>query len=140
MRDIKIDYVANTITVTKVFLEAAATPYSEESITLYNLQHDFPNMRIVTRNLPRRKIENQYKGLTYKYMRRFISIMDENNLSTFNKIQLYYEGLCEDSTTVYCNVRDWFLKNYPLHKEMIVSKEPTIVTSTNSGSSALQAA
>ena len=135
MRDIKIDYVTNTITVTKVFLEAASTPYSEESITLHSLQQDFPNMRIVTRNLPRRNISNQYKGLTYKYMRKFISIMDEKNLPVFNRIQLYYEGLYEDSATIYSNVRDWFLKNYPLHKEMIESKEPTRVSSTNSGSS-----
>ena len=135
MKNIKIDYIANTITVTKVFLDAAAIPYSEECIMLHSLKNDFPNMRIVTRNITHRKIENQYKGLTYKYMRKFISIMDEENLSTFNKVQLYYEGLYEDSATVYCNVREWFIKNYPYHREMIVTKEPEMITSAKDSSS-----
>ena len=38
MKNIKIDFATNTITVTKGFLEAAQTPYSEECM-LKNGKH-----------------------------------------------------------------------------------------------------
>ena len=138
MRDIKIDYIANTITVTKIFLEAAATPYSEECINLQNLQQSFPNMRIVTRTLPRRKIENKYKGLTYKFMRNYIKTMDESNLNKYIETIMYFETFSDNKTLVYTQVRDWFLTHYPDYKELVISTAPKFDDSTvsvHSGSS-----
>ena len=138
MRDIKIDYVSNTIIVTKVFLEAASTPYSEESITLQNLQREFPNMRIATRNLQRRNIENPYKGLTYKFMRNYIKAMDEPNLCKFQEAVMHFETFTDNKTLVYTQVRDWFLANYPDYKELVVSPAPKLndnITSVICGSS-----
>ena len=40
-------------------------------------------------------------------------------------VELMYEGLYTDNATVFAAVRDWFLTNYPLHKEMIVAAVPT---------------
>ena len=138
MRDIKIDYVSNTIIVTKVFLEAASTPYSEESITLQNLQREFPNMRIATRNLQRRNISNPYKGLTYKFMRNYIKTMDEANLNKYIETIMHYEKFSDNQSLVYTQVRDWFLANYPDYKELVVSTAPKLndnITSVICGSS-----
>ena len=126
MRDIKIDYVSNTIIVTKVFLEAASTPYSEESITLQNLQREFPNMRIATRNLQRRNIENPYKGLTYKFMRNYIKAMDEPNLCKFQEAVMHFETFTDNKTLVYTQVRDWFIAHYPDYRELIISTAPKL--------------
>lgn len=124
MKNIKIDFATNTITVTKGFLEAAQTPYSEECITLHNLQTDFPNMRIVTRTIHSRHTANQNKGLTYKYMRKFVYTMDKENMSVFNDTIIYFEDKYENKSTVYNCVRNWFLENYPYHNEMIVDNAP----------------
>ena len=124
MKNIKIDFATNTITVTKSFLEAAQTPYSEECITLHNLQTDFPNMRIVTRTTKCSHTDNPNKGLTYKYMRKFVSTMDKENISVFNDTIIYFEDKYESKSTVYKCVRNWFLENYPYHNELIVDNAP----------------
>ena len=126
MRDIKIDYVSNTIIVTKVFLEAAATPYSEESITLNRLQQDLPNMRIVARTVPRRNVDNRYKGLTYKFMRNYIKTMDEANLNKYVETIMHFETFSDNKTLVYTQVRDWFLAHYPNYKDLVVSTAPEL--------------
>lgn len=139
MREIKIDYVSNTIIVTKVFLEAAATPYSHESATLQKLQTDFPNMRIVARSVSRKHNENKYKGLTYKFMRNYIKSMDEKNLTKYVETIMHFEKFTDNKTLVYTQVRDWFVENYPDYKELIISTAPELkdetVVSINSGSS-----
>ena len=142
MKNIAIDHVTRTITVTKRFLEAAAIPFSEECNMLNNLQKEFPQMRIVTRNLKPRKVSNKNKGLTYKYMRNFIDIMDKENLPEFVRVQVELEALYENAALVYKNMRDWFLEQYPYHEEMIVNhisskpvKNNIIPLNNNCGSS-----
>jgi len=39
------------------------------------------------------------------------------------------EGLYTENAAVFSAVRDWFLENYPHHKEMIVAAVPTRKTS-----------
>ena len=58
-------------------------------------------------------------------MRKFISIMDNENLDTFERVILHFEGVYTENGEVYAAVRDWFLENYPHHKEMIVAAVPT---------------
>jgi len=42
---------------------------------------------------------------------------------------LMCEGLYTENAAVFSAVRDWFLENYPHHKEMIVAAVPTRKTS-----------
>ena len=57
-------------------------------------------------------------------MRKFISIMDSSNLITFEKTIEHYEDFCSESAEVYQNVKEWFLENYPHHREMVVDAAP----------------
>lgn len=122
MQRIKIDFITNTIIVSRSFYEAAKEFGSEECQQMTNAKAAYPNMTIAIQSGKRTKNEN--KGLTYKYMRRFISIMDEENLSIFNRQQLYYESLYSSNAEVYHHVKDWFLATYPHHKEMVVEAAP----------------
>jgi hypothetical protein len=128
MRGISVDFITNTILVTDTFLKAAKDIESEEYIALYSVKADNPNMKVVTKSCAVRGRRNPSKGLTYKYMRKFVSLMDTDNLLGFEKTILYYEGLGFDNITVYQYVRDWFLENYPHHKEMIVDAAPKRMT------------
>lgn len=128
MNNIKIDFVANTITVARGFYERACCPENtEEYTTLQRVKADNPDMKIVIRTVTTGNRKSATKGLTYKYMRKFISVMDNENLAKFNEIMLYYEGFGLDNTTVYQRVKDWFLETYPHHKEMIVAAAPNQV-------------
>lgn len=128
MQDIKINFINNTITVTKKFLEAASIYNSEEYVTLQLLQLEHPNMRFVTRSTGGNRKPNEYKGLTYDYMRRFIRNMDADNLITFEDTIEHYRSYNYEGGQLYKCVRDWFLENYPDHKELISYTAPQKVS------------
>lgn len=121
---IKIDYSANTIVVTKGFLQQAEIFGTDEYRILKQIRMDYPSMMILTRTVRNGNRKSDSKGLTYKYMRRFIAIMDAQNLPTFDKLMLHHELYENDNTKVYHLVKNWFLENYPHHKEMIVAAAP----------------
>ena len=129
MREITIDFIANKIVVTKGFYENAKVPATEENDRLRAVLSDYPNMKVSVRESNRKATANPYKGLTYRYMRKFISVMDNENLDTFERVILHFEGVYTENGEVYAAVRDWFLENYPHHKEMIVAAVPTRKTS-----------
>lgn len=125
MRDITVDFIANKIVVTKGFYANAIIPATEENEKLRAVLNDYPNMKVSVRESSRKSTPNKYKGLTYRYMRKFISVMDNENLDVFERVILHFEGLYMENGEVYAAVRDWFLENYPAHKEMIVAAVPT---------------
>ena len=129
MREITIDFIANKIVVTKGFYENAKVPATEENDRLRAVLSDYPNMKVSVRESSRKSTPNKFKGLTYRYMRKFISVMDNENLDVFERVILHFEGLYTENGEVYAAVRDWFLENYPHHKEMIVAAVPTRKTS-----------
>lgn len=124
MQGMKIDFITNSIIITKSFAEAAADINSEEYTSLQLAKMDNPTMRVVLRSTRATGHGNDYKGLTYKYMRKFISVMDSENLINFEKTILHYESYGYENGTVYKCVRDWFLKYYPDHRKMIAAAAP----------------
>jgi len=129
MRDYTVDFATKRIICTKGFYEAACDPTTEEHEEMLVIMEKYPTMQIVPRATSRKKKPNAHKGITYRYMRRFISVMDKENLETFEEVVLMYEGLYTENAAVFSAVRDWFLENYPHHKEMIVAAVPTRKTS-----------
>ncbi len=124
MQGMRIDFITNTITITKAFREAASDLSSEEYIALSLVQKENPQMKVVLRSNKAASRRSDSKGLTYKYMRKFISVMDSENLITFEKTILHYESYEYENGTVYQYVKEWFLENYPDHKEMIAAAAP----------------
>ena len=124
MNGIKFNFTTNTITMTKAFAAAASCYGTEEYNVMKEIQKDFPNMKVVTRQNKRSSYKNPYKGLTYKFMRNFIFNLDKENLIVYEEIIAYYSRLEEDKTSVFLNVRDWFLENYSNYKDMIINGEP----------------
>lgn len=126
MRDITIDFLANKIVVTKGFYANAIIPATEENEKLRTVLNDYPNMKVSVRETSRKSKPNAYKGLTYRYMREFVSVMDNENLDVFGRVILHFERMyAENTSKVYAAVRGWFLENYPNHEEMIVAAVPT---------------
>lgn len=125
MQGMKIDFITSTIIITKAFREAASDSNTEEYIALSKVQKENPQMRIVLRNTKATRGKSGYKGLTYKYMRKFITVMDSDNLINFENTKLHYESYDYTNGTVYQYMKEWFLNNYPDHKEMIAAAAPT---------------
>ena len=129
MQNTKIDFITNTLIVGNEFYKNATIIGTPENAELNAALEQYPGMKIAKRVVSRKKTTSKYKGITYNYMRKFITIMDSENLVTFERTIAHYKNFYEDKTEIFVAVRDWFLTNYPLHKEMIVAAVPTRKTS-----------
>ena len=72
MNSYKIDFINNTMTITKTFERAANNPCSEEYKLVQKIRADFPTMQFVRKVSPAAKRPNPFKGLTYAAMERYI--------------------------------------------------------------------
>lgn len=124
MNGMKVLFTTKTIEVTHDFYAEASKPDTDEYAALSKALNENPSFTVRLKHCKRRSHENKSKGLTYQYMRRFILIMDEQNLKTFENVLSYYEKLGYKSTSLYNHARDWFLDNYPHHEEMLIEAAP----------------
>ena len=124
MKNIKVDFVTNTIIITKGFYEESLDITSEEYTTLQIVKMDNPNMRVVVKSSRCGNRKCDYKGLTYEYMRKFIRTMDRDNMIVFEEVIDHYKDFGQTGGELYQNVKVWFLENYPRHKEMVVDTTP----------------
>lgn len=90
--NITFDAITNTITITKGFYAASKEFGSEEQKMLADIQKEYPHMRIAVKSTRTGNRKSEYKGLTYDYMRRFIRIMDRENIVTFDDIFHHFHG------------------------------------------------
>ena len=124
MRDITFDAITNTITISRSFYDASKEFGSEEQKQLADIKKEYPHMTIAVKSKRTGSRKSEFKGLTYDYMRRFIRIMDRENIVTFEDVIAHYEEFGYDSGKLYQCVKDWFLRTYPDHKDMIVNSTP----------------
>lgn len=124
MQGMKIDFVTNTIVITKAFRELASDMDSAEYKALNRAVEENPKMKVVLKSSNATHSSNTYKGLTYKFMRRFIKVMDKENLVIFEDVVEHYEALFCESSKVFQCVKSWFLDNYPNYKEMADDTAP----------------
>ena len=125
-RDIKFDVLTNTITITRGFYKASQEFGSEEQKEISRIQQQYPHMTIAVKSKRTGYRKNEYKGLTFDYMRRFIRTMDKENIVTFEDVIAHYEEFGYESGKLYQCVKDWFLETYPNHKEMIIDSTPCL--------------
>lgn len=124
-KNYKIDVINNTMLVTKGFYEATQEIGTPELNMWLEVRKMFPDIKMVVRTTKSCGRKNPYKGLTYSFMRRFIFTLDEENAVNYEKVIKHYESIySDDTTTVYCGVREWFLEQYPNYKELIVESIP----------------
>ena len=115
MRTPTIDHENKKIRLPKAFAKASGKYNSEEYKLLMKMKKDVPNYEVIvetTRKQPR----DNYKGLTYDYMERYIKEKPnhEDILKEFNElrgISTEYEAIMKK--TSYLKVKKWFLTTFP---------------------------
>lgn len=122
MNGYKLNLTTMTQTVTKAFEEAVNTGCGPEYNRLMQLQHDFPDLKIVrkTHRTPSYYVSkdgeisrcNQFKNLTYENMEQFI-----NGLPDSEKYLVEYQYLRDFASkpqrSRYTLVRKWFTAQFP---------------------------
>lgn len=123
MNAYKVDFTANTITITAAFAKAMNNPTSAEYKIITQIRKDFPKMEIVrkTHKTPTKYTSkstgeefrcNQFKNLKYENMEGFINGLpnSEEYLKPYNFLKN-----CGSLplTSRYTAVRKWFVAQFP---------------------------
>ena len=116
----EINYIENTITVTKKFLKEAGIIGSAAYTELARVRKDLPDFQIVQREITKKQGKKSYGKLTYKVMEDFIAVQEEENasavLAEFQRVQ----QLSKVQAGSYAFVKTWFLTRY---KEVFTAEE-----------------
>lgn len=111
----KIDFVNNTLTMSKAFEEALNNPASQEYKLLKQLCADFPGLTIIRKTRRAPKKAHPTKNLTYKHMEQYMSVFQNADelLAQFEVVKT-----CSlEQPSPYKFVRDWFETQFPKYKE-----------------------
>lgn len=123
MNTYKIDFAANTITITADFAKAMNDPTSAEYAIIAQVRKDFPKMQIIrkTHATPRKYTSkatgettrcNQFKNMTYKNMETFIMGLPAAE-AYMNEYLFLKNYATEIQTNGYTLVRRWFVAQFP---------------------------
>ena len=140
MNTYKVDFVANTITITAAFAKAMNDPTSAEYKIIAQIRKDFPEMEIIrkTHKTPSKyqtktgeKFNcNQFKNLTYKNMETFIMGLPTAE-AYMNEYLFLKNYAAEVQTNGYTIIRRWFMAQFPdFRKNPIVylTNQPAVVS------------
>ena len=118
----EINYVEGKIIVTKSFLKEAGVIGSTAYTELAQVRKDYPEFTIEQRQISKKQGKKTYGSLTYKVMKEFIEVQEEENatavLVEFERIQ----QLSKAHNGQYAFVKSWFLKRY---NDQFVQEENT---------------
>ena len=111
VREYKINFTANTITVSKSFALSASDPSKPEFETLSKLQAAYPGMRIVHKTHRSPSKANANKGLTYERMEGYINL-HENAAELLIKFKAVKE-IAAQQKNPYLFTKGWFMQQFP---------------------------
>ena len=114
MANYKMDFITNTLTVTKDFEKKAMNVNSVEYQTLKQLRIDFHSLRIVKTSAPKRK--SSLARPTYDKMVKFLSCQANSAvlLKEFAEVREYSKA----QENPYQFVREWFFANFPNYQSI----------------------
>jgi len=119
MTNLTINNAKKTIEMTKNFSAAASRFGTDEYNSLQEARRDYPTYRVITvaRKAPKSD-KPSYKGMTYSYMERYITLYDDSEKSIMREYMLMRgqtaeaeEALAESAR--YQEMKDWFLAKFP---------------------------
>ena len=115
MMNYKIDFVNNTLTMSKSFEDALNNPASEEYKLWKQLRADFPSMTIIRKTRRTSKKARPNKNLTYKHMEQYMSVFENADelLAQFEVVKTCSLG----QSNHYKFVLDWFKAQFPNYKK-----------------------
>ena len=122
MKNCNINYITNTIELTKKFAKAAGVLNSPEYNELLAIRRDYPTLPIVIREIKRKAGKKTYKNLTIPKMREYIvdwEGKDSEAVKRFDKVV----ALSKVQAGPYAYVKKWFLDNYTNKLEEFTVKE-----------------
>ena len=117
-----IDYINETITVTKKFLKAASVYNSPEYKLMKEIRADYPTFKFAEKEIAKKAGKTTHKNLTFETMREHI-ILCEGEKSTILEQYNYLMEFYKTHTGRYAKIKAWYLKQYKAEYEEETSEE-----------------
>ncbi len=125
---INVDFLNNRIVMTRTFAKLASDVRSAEYEMLQKARRDYPTFSVEVRTIKRNPNKETYAGLTYKYMRDYISTHETGEtrklaLAEFDEMHLISQ--CHSKAFRYPVIKKWFLEKYPAIAEFGTTAQET---------------
>ena len=126
----------NAIIISKAFEKAASVFGSEEYKMLQAAKNDNPGYRVVAKSKKASdKKSDHNKGLSYKYMEKYILTHDDESKSVM-KEYMSLRSLTPEAQELgldsadYSDIKNWFLDKFPEIREFL-NQRTSIISSVN---------
>ena len=116
MMNYKIDFVNNTLTMSKSFEDALNNPASEEYKLWKQLRADFPGLTIIRKTRRAPKKARPTKNLTYKHMEQYMGVF--KNADELRAQFKVVKECSKQQPSPYKFVLNWFKTQFPKYKEL----------------------
>lgn len=126
MTSIIINAKNHTIEMNKTVTKAASKFGTPEYNELQEVRRAYPTFSVVT--VAKKAAKSEYKGLTYKYMEKYIAAHDDEDKSIMAEY-LMLRGMNEEGKQVdadsanYADIRDWFFQAFPAIEQFHVKRD-----------------
>ena len=112
---LNINFDNKTIVMDRTFAARAKDTRSDEYLHLQTVRNDYPDYRVITRQIKRNPNKKTYSGLTYEYMENYI--LSHGSDEEVQKALSEYRNLreiarCHGKGKGYPVIKQWFLNRY----------------------------
>ena len=114
MTAIRIDYAGRKIVLSSAFEKKAFVPGTNEFAKFMSVRNEFPDFSIVTRQFKKNTKQEHYRGLTYDFMRDYITTHEKDPKPVLDELEEKIDiSKCHSLGYRYPTVKAWFLARYP---------------------------
>lgn len=110
VKELAIDHAEKKIIMNCNFAKRQSDTESAEFKRIQQLHLEFPDYKIVKKQVKKKENKEAYKGLTYEYMERYITARGDNaGMAKYNDLR--FVSQCH--SVRYPAIKKWFLETYP---------------------------
>ena len=111
-----VRYEDKTIEMNAIFARESINPFSDEYQKLQETRRQNPDFKITTRKIKKNPNKQTYHGLTYDYMRFYITqhASKESREELLTELEHLIDiSKCYAKSKRYPTIKNWFLKQFP---------------------------
>ena len=141
MTAIKVNYAERKIVLSSAFVKKAFVPGTDEYKALQSVRSDYPDFALVTRKFKTNTAQEHYRGLTYDFMREYISTHEADAKPVLAELEeMIGISKAHSLHKRYPTIKAWFLDRYPAIAEFGMTKSESVSELPSSGEGEKKAA
>lgn len=127
MTAIKVNYAERKIILSSAFAKKCFTPGSVEYAQLQAVRVDYPDFALVTRKFKTNTAQEHYRGLTYDFMRDYISTHETDAKAVLAELEeMIGISKAHSLHKRYPTIKAWFLERYPAIAKFGMTKSENV--------------